>query len=245
MNSPIQEQEEVQIHRRRNWIATAVTLCVLLALSWFAWRIFSFARQIREGTLDVSLLATDGFTSSIRLAAIPITDQPVDVFSIDDPSLGRVDAPLTVVEFADFGCPYSRDVSFTLRELAIQYPEKFHYIYRDFPIVELHPIAQKASEAGECAKKQGRFWDYHDKLFQNQSDLSLQRLFEFASELNLNTNQFTNCLNSGEMAHEVEEDYQVGLKAGVRGTPTFFLNGVKVEGAIPKDLFEQLILSEE
>ncbi len=237
-------REDAEIHRKRNWMATGITALVLILLSAFVWRVLTLAQQIRLGTLDPSTYSFGAsFSTSIRLAAIPLSEQPVNILSSDDPSLGRTDAPVSVVEFADFGCPYSREVSFTLRELALKYPEKFHYIYRDFPIDDLHPIAQKAAEAGECAAEQGRFWEYHDKLFQNQSDLSLERLFEFASELNLNIATFRSCLDFGRKREEVLEDYQNGLDAGVRGTPTFFINGTKVEGAIPKDVFEQLILS--
>ncbi len=245
MDSPIQETQELQIHRRRNWIATVATVVVLLLLCLFVWRVITLAQQIKQGTFDPSTLTsnTAAFSSSLRLAAIPLSEQPANIVSSDDPSLGRPDAPMVVVEFADFGCPFSREVSFTLRELALKYPEKFRYIYRDFPITDLHPIAQKAAEAGECAAEQGRFWEYHDKLYQNQTDLSSERLIEFAAELNLNTTTFRSCLDSGRKRDEVLNDYQDGLNAGVRGTPTFFINGSKVEGAIPKNMLEPLILS--
>lgn len=245
MIPPNLEAEDVEIHKKRNWVATIVTLLVLLLLGSFVWRIWSFTQQIRSGQIDPSTFEfKQAFTSSLRLAAIPVSDQPIHLTTTDDPSLGRADARLTIVEFADFGCPYSREVSFILRELSLKYPEKIHYIYRDFPIVDLHPIAQKAAEAGECAAEQGRFWEYHDKLYSNQSDLSQDRLYEFASELNLNVETFRDCLDSGRKREEVLEDYQDGLNAGVKGTPTFFLNGTKVEGSIPKELFEQVILYE-
>jgi protein-disulfide isomerase len=177
----------------------------------------------------------------LRLSAIPLSDQSASIVSTDDPALGRTDATLTIVEFADFECPFSREASLTMRELSLKYPERIHYIYRDFPISDTHPLAQKAAEAGECAAEQGQFWQYHDKLYANQSDLSSDRLNEFASELGLNTQAFESCLSSGRKRQEVLDDYQDGLAAGVRGTPTFFLNGTKVEGSIPKELFEQLI----
>lgn len=239
MDSP---NTDAQIHQQRNWIATVITLVVLFLLAAFVWRVLSLADQIRTGEIDPSDFEFKrSFTTNVRLAAIPLSDQPANLISTDDPSLGRIDAPLTVVEFAEFGCPYSREVSFTLRELAIKFPEKFHYIYRDFPIIDLHPIGQKAAEAGECAAEQGRFWEYHDKLYSNQVDLSQERLYEFASELGLNPQAFRSCVDSGRKREEVLADYQDGLNVGVRGTPTFFINGQKVEGAIPKDVFEKLI----
>lgn len=239
-------RSDEEIHRKRNWVAMIGTLIALGLIALFVWRILYFTKQIQSGQLDPSTFDFDGtFSSSLRLSAMPISETPIDVVSTDDPSLGRKDAPLTVVEFADFYCPYSRESSFTMRELAIKYPEKFQYIYRDFPIAEIHPLAQKAAEAAECAADQGQFWQYHDKLYQNQYDLSLERFRQFAGELNLNETVFRNCLDDGTQKEEIQKDYADGLAAGVRGTPTFFLNGAKVDGAIPKSLLEQWILSVE
>ncbi|MBM5789733.1 DsbA family protein [Candidatus Parcubacteria bacterium] len=243
MLPPINETD-ARVHRQRNWVATFVTLLVLGLIGAFVWRVLFLANQIRSGEVDpASFARTQTFTTNLRLAAIPLSEQPGGVFSEDDPSSGRTDAPLTIVEFADFGCPYSREAGFTMRELAINYPEKFRYIYRDFPITDIHPLAQKAAEAGECAAEQGRFWEYHDKLYQNQSDLSQDRLYAFAKELGLNAGAFRSCLDSGSKRAEVLEDSQAGLNAGVRGTPTFFLNGQKAEGVIPKETLEQWISS--
>jgi protein-disulfide isomerase len=245
MNSPNAEVDELQIHRKRNWTATMITLIVLFLLAAFVWRVLSFVQQIRSGQIDPSNFDfKQAFTTNLRLAALPLSDQPFNVVSTDDPSLGRSDGALTIVEFADFECPHSREASLTMRELSLKYPERIRYIYRDFPISDVHPIAQKAAEAGECAAEQGRFWEYHDKLYANQSDLSVERLPEFARELGLNTQVFESCLKSGRKQQEVLLDYQDGLAAGVRGTPTFFLNGTKVEGAIPKNVLEQLISSQ-
>ncbi len=233
---------DFEVHKKRNWVATVVTLTIIILLSFFVWKVLSLARQIQNGEISPdSFDFSDKSMSSLRLAAIPISDQPANVISDDDPSLGRKDAPVTIVEFADFQCPFSKEASFVMRELALKYPEKIYYIYRDFPLTDLHPLARKAAEASECASDQGKFWEYHDKLYQNQSDLSQERLYQFASELNLNTSLFRSCLDSGIYKDEVEKDYQDGLQAGVRGTPTFFINGVKIQGAIPKDIFEKLI----
>jgi len=162
--------------------------------------------------------------------------------TLDDPSLGAHpdDALLTIVEFADFGCPYSREASYVVRALA-EYSTVVRYVYRDFPIADLHPTAALAGEAGECAQEQGRFFDYHDKLYQNQFDLSENALKRYAQELGLDTDLFNSCLDSHRYRDEVEQDRLAGAEAGVRGTPTFFFNGVRVEGAIPQDAFSALI----
>ncbi len=235
-------QEDAHIHKKRNWVATIVTLAVLGFLVFFTWRVLYFVDLIRTGQLDDEVVEQiRSFTPSASLATQPVPDGEFSVATIDDPFLGKKDSPLTIVEFADFGCPYSQEVSFTLRSLAAQYPNQIHYIYRDFPITEIHPIAQKAAEAGQCAHEQGHFWAYHDKLYQNQVSLTEGRLYTFANELNLDVDLFTSCLDTNKYEQEVLEDYRDGIDAGVRGTPTFFINGNRVPGAVPKDVFESLI----
>lgn len=237
-------ESDAHIHRRRGLIATLVTLAVLLLLGVFVVRVLYYADLIRSGEFDPTLLSfTSAYTVSATLAAQPIENGIYDLATTDDPSLGSASARVTIVEFADFGCPYSRESSFVVRELATKYPNEVRFIYRDFPIGELHPIAQQAAEAGECAQDQGKFWEYHDKLYQNQSSLTEERLVEFAVELNMNVFQFESCLESGRYADEVVEDYQAGVEAGVRGTPTFFVNGNRIAGAIPKEILETIIQS--
>lgn len=237
-------EEEAVIHRRRGLVATIVTLAVLGLLGVFVVRVVYYANLIRSGGLDpASLSFTSAYSVSAALAAQPIEDGTFDLATVDDPSLGPRSATVVIVEFADFGCPYSEESSFVVRELAAQYPDDVRFIYRDFPLSDIHPIAQKAAEAGECAQDQGKFWEYHDKLYQNQSSLTQDRLVEFATELNMNTYQFETCLDSGRYADEVIEDYQAGVEAGVRGTPTFFVNGNRIPGAIPKDILDAIIQS--
>lgn len=239
-------EEETQIQRQRNRLAGIVT-CIVIALVFsFVWRVIFFTHSIQKGTLDIS---TFDFSSRFT----PYANQIVHASSKtlptliddDDPFLGTPGAPITIVEFADFGCPYSRESSFVLRELAQENSTKLFYLYRDFPIVELHPIAQAASEASMCAHAQGKFWEYHDKLYQNQNALDEYRLMIFAESLNLNMNAFRSCVSKRIYEKEVEEDYEAGLVLGVEGTPTFFVNGVKISGAIPKELLEEIIQQTE
>src|SRR3989339_188654 len=237
-------EAEATIHRRRGLIAIIATLVVLVLLGVFVVRFVYHAHLIRSGEFDPSSLSfTTAYTVSRALASEPVEDGVFDLETTDDPSLGSSSAQVTIVEFADFGCPYSQESSFVVRELALQYPEDVRFIYRDFPLVDLHPIAQKAAEAGECAQDQGKFWEYHDKLYQNQNDLTEERLVEFAAELNMNVYQFESCVTSGRYANEVLDDYPAGGEAGVRGTPTFFINGNRIAGAIPKDILDAIIQS--
>ncbi|MBI2552057.1 DsbA family protein [Candidatus Uhrbacteria bacterium] len=159
----------------------------------------------------------------------------------DDPAFGNPAAPLQIVEFADFECPYSRDESAIVRELQARFPEKIYFIYRDFPLEDIHPHAFRASEAANCAQDQGKFWAMHDKLYQNAQRLSDLDLKTYALEIGLNIVKFNACFDSRKYKEEIEGDRADGIAAGVVGTPTFFINGQKVEGAIPMPVWEQII----
>jgi protein-disulfide isomerase len=155
--------------------------------------------------------------------------------------MGSPAAALKIIMFADFACPYSRQAAFTMRSLASQFGDKIYFVYKDFPLIDLHPEAELASEAAACAQDQGKFWEMHDKLYQNQSDFSAAALTEYARALDLEMGKFIACLNSGDKVTEIEADMAEGLAAGVYGTPIFFLNQQKIEGTIPADLLRGVI----
>lgn len=231
----------------KHWWGILVMLFLALiavCLIYFTQQFIKFYRLAKAGktsTAEVAFL--DKFTTSDRLrthfASADETD--LDLTTADDPSFGSNDAKVTIVEFADFQCPYSREESFVIRELATKYVDKIKVIYRDFPIDELHPQARLAAEAGGCANEQGNFWALHDKMFANQDRLSRDDLVGYAEQVGLDKEKFSACLDSGKFKDEVEEDWQAGHNAGVRGTPTFFINGKRIEGAIPRDVFEQIL----
>lgn len=236
--------EDQRIHHKRGWAGTIITLVILFLLGAFVWRVIFFTTQIRNGNLNLSELNFSETVSTItKLASEPVKDEVLDVVVQNRPTLGKKSAPITIVEFADFGCPFSRTSSFIMRTLAVKYPDKFLFIYRDFPLTELHPFAQKASEAAACAQEQGKFWEYHDKLYQNQNTLADDSFEQFANQLNMDTIRFRNCVGSHTYAKQIEQDYEDGLAAGVRGTPTFFINGIRVPGSIPQNILENVILS--
>ncbi len=240
---------DAQIHKDRNWLATIVTIVMLVVAGLFVFRVLFYVDAIKTGkTDDLDLQSVGAFSTNASLTSNSLPEGEIDVVSADDPSLGKLGAPMTIVEFADFGCPYSKETSTTLRELAATYPDDVYYVYRDFPILELHPIALLAAQAGECAHAQGKFWEYHDKLYQNQSDLDEEELYLLAEQLNIDIVKFRSCLESGEMENEVMEDFEAGTEAGVRGTPTFFINGNRIPGAIPAevlDLMAQALAAQE
>ena len=120
---------------------------------------------------------------------------------------------------------------------------KAKFVFRDYPL-EFHPEAQKAAEASECAHEQGKFWEYHDKIFENQQSLSVANEKQWAKDLGLDSAKFDNCLDSGKYAEEVKKDAAEGSAAGVSGTPGFFVNNQIISGAVPFEVFKQAIEAE-
>lgn len=233
---------DVQLHRKRNWIATVLALVTLLIIGGFAYRVIHFITLIRTGDMEaLQAVFSNDQTKSATLANIDLPQGMFQVVSEDDPFLGTRGAVVTIVEFGDFSCTYCRDESYILRSLAQKYQGDVFYQFRDFPVADLHPLAQKQAQAAACAQAQGKFWEYHDKLFANQNDMSEDRLLSLALEVGLNQSAFASCLENGTYAQEVLEDYQAGVTSGVRGTPTFFINGNRVVGAIPQDVLELII----
>lgn len=172
--------------------------------------------------------------------------QRLQVSVDDDPSKGMKNAPVTIIEFSDFQCPYcARFYSQTLPLIEDKYIKngKVKLIYRDFPL-SFHNNAQKAAEAAECADEQNKFWDYHNKLFENQNALGTANLKQYAKDLGLDMQKFESCLDLGKMASETQKDLSDASSYGVSGTPTFFINGISLVGSQPFSVFEQLIEQE-
>lgn len=164
----------------------------------------------------------------------------------DDPFKGAPDAPVTIIEFSDYECPYcAAFFRNTLPELEEKYINagKVKFVYRDFPIPS-HKNAQTAAEAAQCAGDEGKYWEMHDKIFENQEMMDKNNLVGHAASLGLKTDDFNLCLKDGKYADEVKNDFRDGTKAGVEGTPTFFINGRKVVGAQPFSVFEKIIEEE-
>jgi protein-disulfide isomerase len=170
------------------------------------------------------------------------TAGPVEVSVDDDPAIGPEDAPVTIIEFSDFQCPYcARFQTETLPQILSNYGDRVRFVYRDFPLTSLHQYALKAAEASECADDQEAYWKYHDLLFQNQSALDDASLKNYAASLGLDTAAFNDCLDSDKYMSEIQKDEQDGITAGVQGTPAFFINGHLIEGAQPYSAFQAAI----
>jgi len=158
----------------------------------------------------------------------------------DDPALGPTTAPITILEFSDFQCPYCSRVLPTLKQVEERYGDRVRVVYRDFPL-NFHPFAAKAAEAGACANEQGKFWEIHDKMFANQQKLGVEDLKGYAASLGLDAAVFGQCLDSGKYAEEWKKDLAEGTSYGVTGTPAFFINGRFLNGAVPFDKFTTII----
>ena len=158
------------------------------------------------------------------------------------PYSGPEAAPVEIVEFTDYQCPFcGRHFRQTLPQILSEYDGEIRYVVLNYPISTIHPFAQKASEAAECAHDQGRFWEYHDLLFQNQQSLDTDSLKGHAASLGLDAAAFDTCLDSGEKEQQVFQDFQLGQDYGVTGTPTFFVNGRRIRGAQAFTAFKSLI----
>jgi protein-disulfide isomerase len=222
-------------------IALVITLVLLLALGYFAKSTFNYYQKIRTGTLDLSSFEQGGQTTITNTPQVTTIRNTAAENFADDPSIGPSTAKLTVIIFEDFECPFCQQMFPTIRSMITQHSDTVRFVYRDFPISERHPNAQKAAEAGQCAHEQGQFWSYHDKLFLNAGKLTVNDLKLYAQQLHLNTDVFDTCLDSGKYTQEVLADFSDGIEAGVTGTPTFFFNGNRLGGGISENGFEQII----
>lgn len=155
-------------------------------------------------------------------------------------TVGNPDAPVTIVEFSDFECPYCANFNQTMGKVIKEYPNDIRWVYKHFPL-SFHKEARPAAEASECAAEQGEFWGFHDGLFENRERLGESLYTELAIELNLDSGQFEKCVSSRKYKDKVEEDYQEGVKAGVKGTPGNFINGLPLGGAVPYQNVKEMI----
>ena len=159
------------------------------------------------------------------------------------PARGPEKAPVTIVEFSDFQCPFCGRAIKTVEEVMKAYPNDVRLVFRQFPL-EFHKQAPKAAEAALCANDQGKFWEMHDQMFSNQQALEVDKLKEYAKKVGLDPAKFDKCLDSGEKAATIKTDQEAGQKVGVNGTPAFFINGIMLSGAQPFDEFKSIIDSE-
>jgi len=160
------------------------------------------------------------------------------------PSKGPATAPVTIVEFSDFECPYCGGLYPTLKRVEDTYKDKIRIVYRQFPLNNIHPRAQKAAEASLCANEQNKFWQLHDAMFNDQKNLTVDDLKAKAAALSLNAATFATCLDSGKHAAAIQSSLEEGNRLGVDGTPALFINGRYLGGNQPYDAIAKIIEDE-
>ncbi|MEO5927453.1 MAG: DsbA family protein [Patescibacteria group bacterium] len=167
--------------------------------------------------------------------------KPVD--EKNDHIRGAKNAKVTLIEYSDYECPFCLRHEDSITQALKDYPNDVRVIYRNFPLTSIHPEAQKAAEAAECAGQQGKFWEMHDAIFQANaaSKMSVATWKEVAGTLKIDTNKFNECLDGGKTAAQVAQEEQEGSSAGVQGTPGTFVNGTLVEGAVPYATLKSMI----
>lgn len=221
------------------WKYSALVLGVLLVLSVFT---NGFRSNNIDGVInDLNKLQSKesaSFAKSAISNAISSLEKARQTVPI---KTTRQNGKIVIEEFSDFECPFCGRAFPTVEQVLHEYGDQVEFVYKHFPLTSIHPRAQKASEASECARDQGMFKEYHDKLFENQRALEISNLKQYAADLGLDTDKFNSCLDDGEKASIVNNDLQEGRQKGVSGTPTFFINGQKLVGAQPYSVFKAAI----
>ena len=187
----------------------------------------------------------DAARALVEAAGVVVHLEPprLDV-AADGPSLGPEDAPITIVEFSDFQCPFCRRAGPTLKELLRRYPQEVRVVHRHLPLESIHPRARPVAAASACAEDQGRFWEFHDKVFASPGALADQDLRGHAEALGLEIARYDACLEQGLHEARIDADIAAARAVGITGTPAFLVNGVLLTGAQPVEAFERLIRRE-
>lgn len=200
-------------------------------------RIVQMLERQKRGERDAA------FRESLRAAAnveIYLAAPLMKVSADDDPRKGPADAPVQIIEFSDFQCPYCGKAAETVEAVVQKYGDKVSVVYRDFPL-PMHKEAHRASQAAQCANDQGKFWQYHDVLFKNVQKMKDEDLQEHATTAGLDVEKFKSCLSANTHVAEIDKDIADGKKVGMSGTPGFFINGRFLGGARPVEDFAAII----
>jgi protein-disulfide isomerase len=194
---------------------------------------------VQQRTLTVRQQYMDGVRSKVVTRIM--LDPPRQVIAkADRPAKGPESAPIELIEFSDFQCPYCESAFPTVNQVLNAYGDRIHFIYRHYPLA-IHPRARPAAEASQCAAEQGKFWPFHDRLFGDQTRLSDEDFKQGAAQLGLDTAQFNACVDSRKYKGEIDVDIRAGDEAGVSGTPAFYINGRMLSGAQPFEAFKRII----
>ncbi len=206
-----------------NWAVVPLVFLLGLGAGWLLW-----------GRTPVDL--------SSEQVTIPQNVKRYNVPIAGSPSLGPADAPITLVEFGDYQCPFCREwYQNVYARLMKDYQGKIHFVFRDMPLTNIHPDAFSAAEAADCAGDQGAYWPYHDALFAQADGLGDAAYIKYAQSLGLDLQAFTTCIQDNRYQKQVQSNFDYALSIGVNSTPTFFINGLALVGAQPYEIFKQVI----
>lgn len=259
MQAPFSNSPETSTHRlrsdRRGGAQVRIGLWYVLLVVFFALGLGSgyviWGWETRgENTLAAGEQNSAAANPTADAQAVFATPDPnatrkVTRYSIsedDDPSFGPADAPITIIEFSDYQCPYCQKWHDQVwPRLQETFPDKIRLVYRDFPLYSIHSNAGPAAEAADCAGDQNQYWEYHDLLFSGNEELGPETFQLYASHLGLDLPKFLECVESKKYEAEVNGDYTYAAQLGIQSTPTFFVNGVALIGAQPFEVFQELI----
>lgn len=216
--------------------------------TWFIVFLVALAFGLAASVTALSKIVSEFyFFAAPASENLPLKEKEQNVapigFKEGRPTRGNPNARITVVEFSDFQCPFCRESFDILQEVFLKFPDALRFQYRHFPLEGngSHPLATEAAQASMCAGEQGKFWEYHDLIFQNQDRLTIDSFIQFAKILRLQEQAFAVCVDTDQFGDLVAEDFEDARSLGVKATPTFFVNGIKIEGTMPFETWEQLI----
>jgi len=234
-SQPVDTEDTVKFKRSHFYaVLTVLAFAVGVLLGYVVWGYQPNGSSAQAAAQPSGPVVDASATSEPKFVRYKI---PADGF----PTLGPKNAPITIVEFSDYQCPFCRRWHQQVYEpLLAAYPGQIRIVYRNLPLTSIHPDAQAAAEAAMCAGDQDAYWPYHDKLFSSES-LDTQTFLQYAQDLSLNVEQFKSCITEQKFKNAIQTDSDFAINLGVSSTPTFFINGLAVVGAQPLDVFKQII----
>jgi protein-disulfide isomerase len=239
MDSPINSEDTITF-KRTHFYSVLVILAFAIGIltGYVVWGLAPRSQQAIVNNLPVAQGPIVEAPAATQAPQFTRYDIPFEGF----PSQGPVDAPIVIVEFSDFQCPFcKRFQDETAAQLLAAYPDQIRFVYRHLPLTSIHPEAFPSAEASMCANEQDAFWDFHDRIFENQDRLGRELYLRIAADLDLDAVTFEECLNSGKYKDAIQQDMDFALNLGVQSTPTFFINGLAIVGAQPLEAFKQII----
>lgn len=235
------------IRTRRPWWQRPWGIILILFLGIFSFGAFVFGGmvwrnvgKIKSGELKSIRTDVQKFSSGKSSIGAVAGSEAGELIRPESASIGNSDASLTIVVFGDYECPYTAEAMPELRPLVQAVDGRVRLVFRHFPITDVHEHAYRSALASECAREQNKFWQFSDMMFSNQQDLSDSALNVYAKQVGVNDQEFAKCMRQEKYRDVVTVGSEDGAARGVRGTPTFFINGHKLEGVVPMDAWKTI-----